>query len=470
MFFSELTKEVNRKHINEGGLANDLAHEGAFITTEDGDTTSFSDGVVRLETIIFFVNQRLNNIKNPKSEDKRFPHLLIGELLPANQVRNGAFFFLEPLLPDQPPPAVTAAAASPPPPSPPGVPPPAAVPASKSPPSDAVITNVPSADNQAADEDETPAAGRVGHHAGHAARRWSERAQAQTAAVPRIAEDGTKVATADSAPSPQPAESPPVPSNSAVQRYGNLPQTTGSAVLYHPELKVFKRPESYPIRGVDLSWWNGAIPFEKLAGKHEIQFAYLKATEGADKKDPAFDDLLKGARGTGILTGAYHFFNFCDSPQSQFENISKTATGEMDLPFAIAVEWRDGPPDPKQHDCARDAEAVKSNLRQLLEDVTARYKKVPIIYAPPSAVGTLIDASFSSYPIWLADYHKVLGVRKPTMRGRNPWTIWQFTDHATLPGLDKPVELSVFFGNEEQFSSFVKGEGNIGLSAAEKLQ
>jgi hypothetical protein len=55
-------------------------------------------------------------------------------------------------------------------------------------------------------------------------------------------------------------------------------------------------------------------------------------------------------------------------------------------------------------------------------------------------------------------------------RGRNPWTIWQFTDHATLPGVDKPVELNVFFGNEEQFSSFVKGEGNIGLSAAEKLR
>ena len=139
----------------------------------------------------------------------------------------------------------------------------------------------------------------------------------------------------------------------------------------------------------------------------------------------------------------------------------------MDLPFAIAVEWLDGPTDPKQRDCARDPEAVKSNLRQLLEDVTAQYKKIPIIYAPPSAVGTLIDASFNNYPIWLADYHKVDGVKKPTMRGSNPWTIWQFTDHATLPGLDKPVELNVFFGNEEQFSNYVKGEGNIGLSAAE---
>jgi lysozyme len=178
--------------------------------------------------------------------------------------------------------------------------------------------------------------------------------------------------------------------------------------------------------------------------------------------------VLQGARSVGIPFGAYHFFNFCDSPQSQFENISKTATVDMDLPLAIAVEWLDGPPDPKQRDCARDPEAVRSNLRQLLEDITARYKKVPIIYAPPAAVGTLIDANFNNYPIWLADYHKVEGVRKPTMRGQNPWTIWQFTDHASLPGLSSPVDLNVFFGNEDQFAAFERGEGNVALDAAEK--
>ena len=473
VFFSLLRAEVNRKHVDE--LAS--MTEGGVVSGADGESDSFSDGVVTLDTVIHDVNLHLSKLKNPKSADGKFPMLNIGELLEANDTRYGAFFFLEPPSTEQPPAAAAAPSAPPPPASPPAAPRPrvaeAMAPANKSLPN-AAAPSAPSVDDRASDDDRTPAAGSAKHHPERAARQWSESAATPRAgaAVPRSSEDRTSpVAMAERAPAAAEAPAPAAAAHSSpVQQYGTLPQTTGSAVLYHPELKVFKRPESYPIRGVDLSWWNGAIPFEQLASTHEIRFAYLKATEGADKKDPAFDDLLKGARSVGILTGAYHFFNFCDSPRSQFENISKTATGEMDLPFAIAVEWLDGPPDPKQHDCARDPEAVKSNLRELLEDVRARYKKVPIIYAPPSAVGTLIDASFNNYPIWLADYHKVLGVRKPTMRGRNPWTIWQFTDHATLPGLDKPVELNVFFGNEEQFSSFVKGEGNIGLSAAEKLQ
>lgn len=495
VFFTLLKAEVNMKHPD--ALASML--EGGVISGADGQSDSFSDGVVALSTIIERINSTLSKIPNPKSADGKYPLLNIGELLEANDTRYGAFFFLEPSSAEQPPAAVMVPAA--PPAASAAV---AAEPSQASPPLASLpalgertlsagiapseassAPNAPSTNDQMADEAEIT--GAVQHHSKHAARHSqisasSENAEVQTAersAAPsttsahaRIgADEEEPQATAEGEAVPsQSAAAAPNPPSSPAQHYGDLPPTTGSAVLFHPELKIFKRPESYPIRGVDLSWWNGAIPFEKLAGTHEIRFAYLKATEGANKKDPAFDDLLREAHSVGILTGAYHFFNFCDSPQSQFENLSKTAAGELDLPFAIAVEWLDGPSDPKQRDCSRDPEVVKSNLRQLLEDVAARYKKVPIIYAPSSAVGTLIDASFSNYPIWLADYHKILGLRKPTMRGRNPWTIWQFTDHATLPGLDKPVELDVFFGNEEQFSSFVKGEGNIGLSAAEKSQ
>jgi lysozyme len=99
--------------------------------------------------------------------------------------------------------------------------------------------------------------------------------------------------------------------------------------------------------------------------------------------------------------------------------------------------------------------------------IKERYNKAPVIYAPSSSIGTIIDSSFDAYPIWLADYHKVNGVNSPTMRGANPWTMWQFTDHAQVPGFEGPVDLNVFFGTEEQFASFAKGQGNVALKAAE---
>jgi lysozyme len=231
-------------------------------------------------------------------------------------------------------------------------------------------------------------------------------------------------------------------------------------------LKVFKRPEFYPIRGIDLSQFSGEVPFDELIA-HDIRFAYIKASEGGESTDPAFDDMLKGAQHAAILTGAYHFFTFCDSAESQFANIARRRIEATDLPFAVDVEWFDGPANPNQRPCAQNVDTVKDNLRRLLTMIKERYHKIPLIYAPPSTIGSIIDDSFNEYPIWLADYRKVEGLSRPTMRGHNPWTLWQFTDRARIPGLGGPADLNVFFGSEDQFTAFAKGEGNIALQAAQ---
>ena len=44
----------------------------------------------------------------------------------------------------------------------------------------------------------------------------------------------------------------------------------------------------YPIRGVDVSHYQGEIDWSRLAGE-DISFAYIKATEGSGHKDEMFD-------------------------------------------------------------------------------------------------------------------------------------------------------------------------------------
>ena len=59
----------------------------------------------------------------------------------------------------------------------------------------------------------------------------------------------------------------------------------------------------YPVRGIDISAHNGAIDFDALPRRH-VQFAYIKATEGADFIDRRFDANVKGMKRIGAPAGA----------------------------------------------------------------------------------------------------------------------------------------------------------------------
>src|SRR5687768_1484289 len=67
--------------------------------------------------------------------------------------------------------------------------------------------------------------------------------------------------------------------------------------------------ERYPIRGIDVSHHQGAVDWKKVEAAG-IDFAYIKATEGRDHRDPRFDANWRAAEGA-LARGAYHFFTFC---------------------------------------------------------------------------------------------------------------------------------------------------------------
>ena len=47
------------------------------------------------------------------------------------------------------------------------------------------------------------------------------------------------------------------------------------------------RAHTMPIQGIDVSYWQGDIDWQKVRGAG-ISFAYIKATEGGDHLDPKF--------------------------------------------------------------------------------------------------------------------------------------------------------------------------------------
>ncbi len=59
------------------------------------------------------------------------------------------------------------------------------------------------------------------------------------------------------------------------------------------------------IRGLDVSWCQGAIDWAKVPA--EFRFVIIKVSEGGTGKDPARLRNIQDAHATGRAVGVYHF-------------------------------------------------------------------------------------------------------------------------------------------------------------------
>lgn len=109
-------------------------------------------------------------------------------------------------------------------------------------------------------------------------------------------------------------------------------RSEGLLCLNHPSTAA------YPVRGVDVSAYQGQIDWETLADQG-LSFAFIKATEGSSFEDPRFRENWTGARSAGLRVGAYHFFSFDSPGASQAQNFIGAVQGfEGMLPPVVDVE------------------------------------------------------------------------------------------------------------------------------------
>ena len=111
-------------------------------------------------------------------------------------------------------------------------------------------------------------------------------------------------------------------------------------LIYNGNIK-FNNPSSkdYPVRGVDVSEYQGEIDWEKLSNQN-IDFAYIKATEGSSYTDERFQYNYQNAITTNLKIGAYHFFSFDSDAISQSENYIKNVPKDMNLlPPVVDIEF-----------------------------------------------------------------------------------------------------------------------------------
>lgn len=201
-------------------------------------------------------------------------------------------------------------------------------------------------------------------------------------------------------------------------RHNNIFRSTISTSQYH---------------GIDVSKHQGKIDWIRVAKDPYIQFAYIKATEGASFVDKNYRNNFDHARRCGIKVGCYHFFTCYKSPEAQFQNFMKQVKkSEQELIPMVDVE------ETGNRHIRR--EVLQARLKTFMNLVKQKYGVYPVLYSQYTFYNTMLAPEFNNYIIFIARY----GKQEPVLRGGGKIAIWQYSEHGKIDGIKGCVDLDRF--------------------------
>lgn len=204
----------------------------------------------------------------------------------------------------------------------------------------------------------------------------------------------------------------------------------------------------YELQGIDVSHYQGTIDWARIE-EQDIDFAFIKATEGSNYVDEYFYDNWRAAEQTELYVGAYHFFSFDSDARTQAAlfietvgDLSYKITPVIDIEF-YGDKWAN-PPEKKY---------VIEQLNEMLSILEEYYKIRPVIYTTYNVYYQYIKGGFKEYPLWIRNVYF-----PPDWNMKGDWTFWQYTDTAVMDGYmgeEKYIDRNVFYGTEEEFQKFL---------------
>lgn len=169
------------------------------------------------------------------------------------------------------------------------------------------------------------------------------------------------------------------------------------------------------------------------ANDSHIQFAYLKATEGAYFVDITFRENWRKIEKKGCQKGAYHFYHADANPERQailFLNTIRKVRKNILPPM---LDLQNSP-------CKITPEQYLKNLFTWLHLVEDSLGTTPVIYTTVSFANIyLTDERLSKHPLCIASY----GIRPPILPKvwtNAGWSFWQY-------GVDTITKITLKSGN-----------------------
>ena len=194
-------------------------------------------------------------------------------------------------------------------------------------------------------------------------------------------------------------------------------------------------PEHYmpPVyHGIDVSNHQGRIDWNAVAKDENVQFVYIKATEGATYVSPTFEQNISEARKAGMRVGCYHFLRATSYIRDQFANFTEYCRkDEQDLAPLIDIEVKG----------SWEAHEVADSVKLFADLIEDYYGVRPVIYTGSNFFNKYLSDQFSEgYELFIAKYSE----EEPVLAGGIEYTLWQFTDCGEVNGIRTDVDQSRF--------------------------
>jgi len=202
--------------------------------------------------------------------------------------------------------------------------------------------------------------------------------------------------------------------------------------------------EDYPVRGVDVSSFQGQIDWPQLVRSGSLRFAFIKATEGAHTHDARFLRNWSEAR-RHVARGAYHFFSFCTGGQEQAQNFLRFLPSNGELPPGVDIEFTGNCKHPPAFSSVRD------QLHIFLNEVQSVTHRKPIIYANRTSYAAIVEGHFDGYPLWMREV-----ITGPPVADFPELVFWQYAGNGRVDGVHKLIDLDAFIGTKKDFERLLE--------------
>ena len=191
--------------------------------------------------------------------------------------------------------------------------------------------------------------------------------------------------------------------------------------------------------GIDVSEYQGIISWsyvDTIENKYPLHFVFIRATVGKDRIDRQFKRNWLGAKENRMIRGAYHYYRPNENSLEQAALFIKTVKLQKgDLPPVLDIEKL-----PKNQSIAN----LKLGLRRWLKAVESHYGVKPIIYSGERYYDDFLKEEFSDYLFWIANYNFY------REQIESDWLFWQFTEKASIPGINGNVDVNIYNGDLQQ--------------------